>query len=122
MGEPWPLPKLMKANRNAMTVFGALWWMAKGKRQLSTTRKSISKVSGIRDFERISTAMHALNDAGWLSLAYGCNGKRTWYRITIANFGHPTWPGKAASRARRPCSGKKPLHRRRRQAGKSRLM
>src|SRR5262249_23490665 len=83
---PWPLDKLLVANRNAGTVYSALRWLAGDARRLSTTRKRIAAICGLyRD--KITAAMHALSDAAWLALNYGRNGNRAWYRISFPEAG-----------------------------------
>ncbi len=79
----WKLPRLMMANRNAMTVYAALRWLAGDKRQWNGTRARISAVCRIRDLDTISAAVGALADARWIALNYDRDGRRQWYRITF---------------------------------------
>lgn len=80
--KPWTLDKLMAANRNAATVYLTLRWLAGGKRQLNTTRAKVSSVCGLHR-QRISEAMTALGNAGWVKVNYGRAGIKRWYRLTI---------------------------------------
>lgn len=114
---PWPPDELLAANRNAMTVYGVLRWLSGERRQLATTRKSIRGVCRLSE-DTISEAMTALDSAGWVSVGYGREGVRTWYRLTfpVADFFPVPAKGrhrkgkvsrkKAAQRAS-PCTGKK---------------
>ena len=80
--KPWPLPKLLAANRNAVIVYVTLRWMAGENRQLGTTRQQIRDVCGLyRD--TISKALQCLHDARWISREYGREGNRVWYRISL---------------------------------------
>lgn len=81
-GRAWPLPKLLAANRNTMTVYAALRWQSGEHRQLNTTRDRIAKVCGLHR-ETITDAIQALNQSGWVSVSYGRQGNRTWYRLTF---------------------------------------
>ena len=80
--DPWPLPRLLKADRNAATVYLALRVLASGRPQVNTTRRRIRDVCGLHE-RRVTAAVRALADAGWLTLRYGRSGKRTWYRLTL---------------------------------------
>ncbi len=103
---PWSLEKVLAANRNAITVYAALRWLAGDVRRLGTTRQRIAEVCGLyRD--TISAALHALSEAGWLVLRYGRQGVRTWYRITFPVSGFfPVSPKTRASK--RAATGKSP--------------
>ena len=79
---PWPLPKLLAESRNALTVYGALRWLAGDARQLFTTRRKVRDVCGLAE-DTISEAMTALDKAGWVRVGYGRQGNRTWYRLTF---------------------------------------
>jgi len=79
---PASLPDLLRLNRNAITVYAALRWMAGAKRQLGTGRKRIRGVCGLCA-ETITDAMTGLKEAGWIILNYGRKGNHTWYRITF---------------------------------------
>ena len=83
---PIQLPGLLKRDRNAVTVYFSLRWMAGGSRQLNTTRQRIADVCGLSP-KRITAAMTALHEAGWLIRRYGRNGKRAWYRLVLRGFG-----------------------------------
>ncbi len=79
---PWPVDKLLTRDRNAGTVYLALIALAVGKRQVNTTRASIAEVCGLyRD--RITSALAALHDAGWVNRRYGRAGNRCWFRINF---------------------------------------
>ncbi|RJP30926.1 MAG: hypothetical protein C4547_15995 [Phycisphaerales bacterium] len=80
----WTLDKLLAADRNAGAVFLALVELAAGKRQIHKTRASIRAVCGLSE-RRITTAMHALRDAGWIRLAIQSDEAKTrsWYAVTL---------------------------------------
>ena len=80
--KPWPVPKLLEADRNAVTVFVTLQVLAKGKREVSTTRGRIKAVCGLSE-KPISTAIKVLNEAGWITRNYGSDGRKTWFRIVL---------------------------------------
>jgi len=46
---PWPLDRLLAANRNALTVYATLRWLAGDVRKLGTTRARIADVCGLCD-------------------------------------------------------------------------
>lgn len=94
---PWPLPKLLAKNRNALTVYGVLRWLANDRRQLNTTRARITAVCGLHE-DTISAAVAALGDAGWVSVGYGRQGNRTWYRLTFPVAGFFPVAGKTRHR------------------------
>jgi hypothetical protein len=79
---PWPLPKLLKMNRNAVTIYISLRWLAGDRRQLNTTRAGIKAVCSL-GVKTISAAMQALSDARWIRLNYGRYENKSWYRITF---------------------------------------
>ncbi len=105
--QPWPLPKLLERDRNAATVYAAIRWLAGNSRRLGATRERIAAVCGLyRD--TISAAMHALAEAGWLTLNYGRQGVRTWYRLSFPVSGF--FPVSAKPRySKRAATGKNPL-------------
>ena len=78
----WPLEELIAADRNALTVYSALRWLAGDSRKLGTSRKRIRSAIGLSE-KRITTAIHALKDAGWIRLHYGRATHRMWYRISF---------------------------------------
>lgn len=96
---PCPLPTLLEANRNAMTVYGAIRWLAGDKGRLSTTRKRIKDVCGLSE-RTIGDAVAALDSAGWITLNYGCDGSRKWYRLSLPMVGFLPMCGKTARRKR----------------------
>ena len=65
---PWPLQALLERNRNAAAVYLALRWLAKGKKQVGTSREHIHRVTGFYK-DTITVAMAALRDAGWIGLS-----------------------------------------------------
>ena len=78
----WTLPELMKANRNAATVYLAVVWLASGRRQVGTTRARIR--AACRLSERcIGAALEALHEASWIVRRYSRAGHKTWYRLTL---------------------------------------
>jgi len=83
---PWPLPKLLAANRNAATVYAALRWLASERRQLNTTRARITEVCGLHK-DTITAAMQVLAKSEWIGLNYGRRGDKTWYRLTFPGPG-----------------------------------
>lgn len=80
--KPWPLPKLLNADRNAATVFLAVVTLANGRRQLGTTRAHIREVCGLSK-RCIGAALEALHDASWLVRRYSRSGNKTWFRLTL---------------------------------------
>ena len=80
--EAWPLNKLLEKNRNAMTVYSTLRWLAGDRRQLNTTRARINEVCGLH-IQTISKAISALNESRWITLNYGRHQNRCWYRFTF---------------------------------------
>jgi len=120
MTATWPLPKLLTANRNALTVYAALRWLAGDSRRLCTTRARIGDACGLyRD--TITAALQALDAAGWVRLRYGRAGTRTWFRLSFPGAGFFPVPAKtrhrkAAATGKNPtqetisCGGKNPLH------------
>jgi hypothetical protein len=110
--------RLLATNRNAMTVYGSLLWIAEERRQLNTTRRAISKVCGLHE-ETITQAMTALNESGWVTVNYGRQGAKTWYRLSFPVPSFFPVPGKnphrEGSKSRKkppqgtvPCTHKKP--------------
>lgn len=83
---PWPLPKLLAENRNAIAVFAALRWLAGDHRQLNTTRRRIGEVCCMHE-DTITSAMQTLHSASWIRLNYGRDGVKRWYRITFPKAG-----------------------------------
>lgn len=83
---PWAIPKLLAANRNALTVYAVLRFLAGDSRRYSTTRQRIADVCGL-SLRAIGFAVQALNEAGWLTLNYGRQGIKTWYRLTFPVVG-----------------------------------
>jgi len=79
---PKSLPDLLKMNRNALTVYGSLRWLSNERRQLNTTRRRIADVCHLSE-KRITDAMQALHDGGWVSVNYGRQGIKTWYRLSF---------------------------------------
>ena len=77
-----PLGILLRQDRNAMTVYSSLRWMAGDGRQLGTTRARIREVCHHSD-KVITSAMNALDAAGWIKRSYGRSGNVTWYRISF---------------------------------------
>ena len=69
-------------NRNAATVYLSLLWLAGDKRQLNTTRQKIAAVCHLHQ-RRISEAMQALHDGGWVTVNYGRAGNKAWYRLSF---------------------------------------
>jgi len=84
---PWPLPRLLAANHNTITVYAALRWLSGEKRQLNTTRQRIAEVCGLHE-DTITAAIRTLADAHWIALNYGRAGHRIWYRLSfpVAGF------------------------------------
>lgn len=82
MNKARPLPELLKLNRNAATVYMALRWIAGERRQLNITRDKIRAVCGLH-IRRISEAMAALDECGWVVVNYGRHGIKTWYRLSF---------------------------------------
>lgn len=79
---PKSLPDLLTMNRNAGTVYIALRWLSGERRQLNTTRRRIADVCRISS-KRISQAMQALDECGWVRVNYGRQGIKTWYRLSF---------------------------------------
>lgn len=79
---PWPLPKLLEANRNAVTLYVTLLHLAGGHRGLTTTRARIRTVCGLSE-KRITAAVDALATAGWIRRTYHRRGIKRWYRIGL---------------------------------------
>ncbi len=93
---PWTLPNLLAANRNAVTVYAALCWLAKGRRQISVMRKGIAEVCNLYK-DTIGKSVKVLDESGWLRLRYGRYGGKSWYRITLLVKDFPLCPQKPAS-------------------------
>jgi len=83
---PWPLPKLLATNRNALTVYGVLKFIAGEARRCSATRQRIADVCGL-SLRTIGDAVGVLNEARWLAVNYGRQGMKTWYRFTFPVVG-----------------------------------
>ncbi len=103
----WPLDSLLAENRNAMTVYSALRWMAGDRLQWCATRARIREVCGLGE-RAIGKAMQALNGAGWIKLAYGRSGQVTWYRVSFIKSEFFPVVRKAHHRGRRGTSKKVP--------------
>ncbi len=78
----WTIERMLSADRNALTVFATIRGMARGARQLSPTREAIGRVCSLGD-RAIGRAITALHKGQWLNRAYGRQGHRAWYRITL---------------------------------------
>ena len=96
---PWPLAKLLAKNRNALTVYGTLRWLAGDSRQLFTTRRTLRATCGLAE-DTISAAMTALDSGGWVTVSYGRDGPRTWYRLSFPVPGFFPVPAKRRHRGR----------------------
>jgi hypothetical protein len=83
---PWALPKLLAANRNALTVYAVLRFLAGDSRRYATTRQRIADVCGL-SLRSIGEAVQALDEAGWLTMNYGRQGLKSWYRLTFPVVG-----------------------------------
>ena len=83
---PWALPKLLAGNRNALTVYGTLRWLSGESRRYATTRQRIADVCGL-SLRSIGEAVQALDEAGWLTVNYGRQGLKSWYRLTFPVVG-----------------------------------
>lgn len=108
---PWPLDRLLTADRNAGTVYFALIALAGGKRQVCKTRAGIRAVCHLSE-KRITSAMHALRDGRWIRLAVKSSGARSWYVVTIRfDWFHEgpktTVMDRQSRRARKPMKGAK---------------
>ena len=84
--KPTPLPELLERNRNAATVYLALRCLSGERRRLSTTRARIAALCWLSP-KRISEAMTALDECGWVAVNYGRAGIKRWYRLTFP-MGH----------------------------------
>lgn len=113
----WPPDRLLDANRNAITVFGALLWLAEGKRQVNPTRAKIRDVCHLSE-DTISKAIGALKEGGWIILSKGWSGHVSWYRITLpegcflpvaqdSRHRVPSQADKNRPQGNRPCTAKK---------------
>ena len=97
---PWPLDKLLAADRSAGTVFLALVALAGGKRQVNCTRARITEVTRLHR-STITKAITALHDALWITRRRGHAVNRRWYRITLNVESAFPWTVKSGLRARR---------------------
>ena len=97
--KPWTLPRVLAANRAAAAVYLAVLWLAGERRQVCTTRARIKAVCGLCP-ETITGAVQALNDAGWIKLAYGRAAGKRWYRLTLPKL--PPFPWAEKTRSREP--------------------
>lgn len=79
---PWSLPDLCKTDRNALTVYAALRWLARNKNRLGTSRARIREQVLLSE-KRITSAIQALAKARWITLRYGRAKNRIWYRLTF---------------------------------------
>jgi hypothetical protein len=79
---PKSLPDLLKMNRNAGTVYLALRSLSGERRQLNTTRQRITNLIHLSE-KRISQAMQALDECGWVKVNYGRQGIKSWYRLSF---------------------------------------
>ena len=103
----------MRTNRNAMTVYMTLRWLAGGRRAVQTTRARITEVCELSS-KRISAAMTALNAAGWVHLNYGRTVNRSWYRVSFVEISQLPVGLKTthrSARKRHPPVGPKTTHR-----------
>lgn len=118
---PWPLAQLSAVNRNSVLVYVAIRAMAGDHRYLNTTRKRLSTLCGLRDLDTISAAVKVLGEAGWISVNYGRQGNRTWYRLTFpvpgfipgpVHIGHREGRRDRRNRAQGsgPCTRSNPVH------------
>lgn len=105
--KPWTLPRVLAANRAAAAVYLAVLWLAGERRQVCTTRARIKAVCGLCP-ETITGAVQALNDAGWIKLAYGRAAGKRWYRLTLPKLPPFPWAEKTRSREASK-TGKNPL-------------
>ena len=83
---PWKTPRLLMRDRNAGAVYLALQYMAKGARQIGTTRERIADICGL-SLHRVGSAIQTLHEAHWINRTYGRNGTTAWYRITLPVVG-----------------------------------
>ncbi len=79
------LPDILKADRNAGTVYLVIRCLSNGSRRLSTTRGRISEVCGLSP-RRIGAAINTLHSAGWVVRNYGYREGQSWYRLTLPQF------------------------------------
>lgn len=84
--KPWPLETLLQANRNAVTVYVVLKYLAGDKMITQPTREKI-KAECHLSHKVISSAIGALAGAGWIKLTYGRDGYKRWYRIVLSRSG-----------------------------------
>ena len=98
--QPSPLLELLHADRNAITAYVALRLLAGGSRQVNTTRARITEVCGLHR-NRITTAITALHEGGWIIRRRGHAPNRRWYRITFKSEGLFPWAAKTYPRARK---------------------
>ena len=79
---PWSLPELLKADRNAITVYVALRYLSGTKRQITTTRAGITAVCGLHK-QTITKAMNVLGKANWVKVRYRHEPGRQWYALSF---------------------------------------
>ena len=80
------LPELLATNKHAVTVYFVLVHLADGGRQFSPSRNDIATIYPV-SVKTVGRAIEALHDAAWINRAYGREGTRTWYRITLIKKG-----------------------------------
>lgn len=77
------LRALLKANRNAGTVYLAMAHLAKGRRRPALTRAAISEICGLSE-RLVGEAIDALDQVGIITRRYRREGKRrVFYRILM---------------------------------------
>ncbi len=107
MTRPRPKPEsllaLLKSNRNAITVYGALRWLSGEKRQINTSRAAITEITRLHR-STITKAVTALHDGGWICRCRGHATNRRWYRITFASEEFFPCNGKTVPSARKKSS------------------
>lgn len=118
---PWPLEQLSAVNRNSVLVYVAIRALAGDHNYLNTTRKRLSTLCGLRDLDTISAAVKVLGEAGWITVNYGRQGSRTWYRLRFpvtgfipgpVHIGHREGRSDRRNRAQGsgPCTRSNPVH------------
>jgi hypothetical protein len=76
------VPELLRADRNAVTIFIILIHLAGGRRQLWTTRKRIREVCRL-PLRRVTLGINALHRAGWIIRKYRRHGIKQFYVIVL---------------------------------------
>jgi hypothetical protein len=106
---PKTLPELLKADRNAATVFAAVVYLAKGQRRIAAKRAEISGICGLIG-RRITTALQALDKGGWLIRSYIWNRKddrtSSLYLFTLPLVKLPGMGSRRPPTSRKPASTK----------------